>query len=254
MIGDSNKKKKCNKKKVVKLINIWWPRILVVASVFFLLWQSNINGKELNYDQLKNVVDLQWVLFSISVAIYLFWHGYMLNYFARLTPKFDNQNLLKFKEYVESKMTISQALSMSLLPAIFLLLNLFAILFSTFLIYVMEDDASDFVRSIVIFTLYLATNTLSCLFVDTVGNLFVEKKKLSDACKVTDDEKQLYEKINRILVWEVLVDSLKEEINSNPEVNDKTKAECNKILEKHRNILYTDCESVNLSDKSSEEK
>lgn len=118
----------------------------------------------------------------------------------------------------------------------------------------MEDDASDFVRSIVIFTLYLATNTLSCLFVDTVGNLFVEKKKLSDACKVTDDEKQLYEKINRILVWEVLVDSLKEEINSNPEVNDKTKAECNKILEKHRNILYTDCESVNLSDKSSEEK
>lgn len=243
-------KNKFNKKKVVEQLKIWLPRTVVIIIELLSILLTGILNANLTYDQLKNLVELQWVMFGISIAIYLFWHVHVLNLFSGLIPKFNNKKLTQFKNYVESKRAIIRSVNMSLLPAIFLVVNSITILASTIKICVKIDAVSNFIIWLVVGSFYVSSITLLCLLFDTVGTFIRENRNLSDACKVTDDEEKLYDKI---VLLEKAMDSIKKEINTHPEVSEEAKEECNKIIEKYRNIL-SDVEGVSLSDKPSEEK
>lgn len=172
-----------------------FPRVIVLYAILLIFFTSIKNELVWSYEELKEVINIQWTIFGISVTVFVFWHVFTSERWKNyiLTGKEEGNSLFKKKKYYEQKENNNLELSSSLISVVFLTVNLIIILIATGGVYLISQNNTIFLQTWVIFSFYMCTNTILGLLLDIILPLFKQKKQLYNENKLSEYEQKEYD-------------------------------------------------------------
>ena len=172
-----------------------------------------------SFEEMKDAVSLEWTIFGLSVTIFLVWNVLILQYLKDKRPKKTNDaGLLQKRRFIKDKADFYHRASVTFNTVTLLTINLFVLIITTAIVYIIKDDISLWNQNIVIFCFYFGTNTIIQLFLDILQPLNEDKKYILKETRVSNDEIKIQNEIDDqiseiITTWNTLekVESIDEE-------------------------------------------
>lgn len=149
------------------------------------------------YEDLCNIISLEWTILGISIAIFLVWSVIIIDYLEKKKPtEIDKGSLFERLLYILYKTEYNLDTTLALNPFVLLFINLIVLIIATFGVYFYGKTHTLFVQNIAIISFYFSTNTIIELFLNYLTPLYKKQKKLIKDSKVTQAE---VEERNRII-------------------------------------------------------
>ena len=172
---------------------------LTLAYILLLLFFQSVQSEVfLNIEEMKELLSLEWVILGISITTFLIWNVVTIEYLQKKKPQKPQSSLpTKTWLYLQDKENFYSNAT-SLLSSVYLLLvNLAVICIATVNVYVTSKSAMFFSQCIVIFGLYLSTNTIIGLILDILKPFNEKKKSMLEETKTTGEDIELQNAINK---------------------------------------------------------
>ena len=207
------------KTKLDNWLSLNCPKLLlyhIISSITFISIKSEIIW---SFEEMKDTVSLEWTIFGLSVTIFLVWNVVILQYLKDKKPKkINDAGLLQKRRFIKDKTDFYHRASVTFNTITLLTINLFVLIVTTAIVYIIKDTISLWNQNIVIFCFYFCTNTIIQLFLDIVQPLNEDKKSILKDTKVSNDEIKIQNEIDDqigeiITTWNTLekVESIDEE-------------------------------------------
>lgn len=167
---------------------------LILAYIFLLvLFNSIKNEIYWEYSEIVNVIEMQWTIFGLSIAIYLVWCFLVKSYLdEKKKPKDADKKTIYFvKKWLElrNKEDFHVDASIAYSTVSFLYINLFILCSVTLFAYLFKDVMLNvWSQNIVRFSFCFSIQTLIKTFVELIKPLREEKKKTLEEAKVKNKE------------------------------------------------------------------
>lgn len=228
------------RKKTVIMSCVIFKRIVTLLNIdtFLNLFCMSLNiEKTMDYVNAKDLINVEWSIFSISIALFIFWHVYKTK---QLYEKVKIESIEKLSIDNINKRTISKLIAQAGLinqffPLAILIVNFLFLIGLTNMIYFAKNEILNSDQVLIKLGFYFSTNTLACLLLDIVWPIFVLRKDLLKKVQVTKDECKLLEKTNEFIEK---IDNARNNIKNNTEIDESEKVD--KLL-KLNEIAYELC-------------
>ena len=138
----------------------------------------------------KSLLTIEWVIFGLSITIFLFWNAGIIKYLERQKPKNDvsvedpKQMIASILERTDFNFNANY----KFVAVVLLIVNLLSLLLSTSIVYLPPIRWGVLWQNVLVFTFFVTTNTISTLLLDIVRIVFEEKRELQKATQVTNIE------------------------------------------------------------------
>ena len=184
-----HRKKKLKESKLGFWLNNNWPK-LVLSYIIILLFLASVT-KEVIWasNEINDVLTLEWTIFGLSLTIFLVWNVLIVEYLGKKRPA-DTETLDYWQKVkrLNEKRSFSQEVDATFLTVIILAINLFSLLLSSSLVFVIHKPESQITQNVLRFSFYFSTNTIASLFLDILKPLMEDKKRLKAGNQVTKEE------------------------------------------------------------------
>lgn len=161
---------------------------ILVFFTFLCLFANSVEKKLIwNTNKMFEVLQIEWTIFTISIALFIFWPTIMSKYLLQNKPEFvtkDNpishfESLCKKRAfYIDLKWTTSSIL--------YIIVNLVSIILST--LNAIFYEYNILTQTVLIFSFYMCTNTIFTFMIDIVKAILILRKNYLKEYKVTVDE------------------------------------------------------------------
>lgn len=189
-----------------------YPKLLLSYVLVVLALASIKKQTFWSADIVYDVLSLQWTIFGLSLTVFLVWNVIMVEFLKNKEPKqSDSLNLFQQYTLVLKKKTYFQEVETTFTTAILLTINLFLLVISTSAIYVSAKPDGIITQNILLFSFFLTTNSILCLFTDILMPL---KKDKAEMLKDNNVTKEDVDKAQAALFAQAIIDALKEGVMS----------------------------------------
>lgn len=183
---------------------------IIIGYILFLIALISIrNESAWTTEAVYDILSLQWMIFGLSLTIFLVWNVIIVEFLKRKQPKeSDSDDLLQKYKIVLEKHDFSQEVEVTYSTIILLTINLLLLLLSTSLIYIVAKPNSVLTQNILRCSFFLTTNSIIGLFLDIWKPLKKEKTEMLKNNNVTKSE------INNALIdllFQDVMERMKEE-------------------------------------------
>ena len=186
----------------------------VLFTVIFILGLSSLERNVIwTLDELKDVISLEWSIFSISITIFLVWNVLILDYLKRKKPQCPYDSFPTYTwRYIQNKGKFYEKASSLFSSVSLLTVNLISLIVATAMTYISNTGITIWNQNVSIFSFFLCTNTIISLFLDILKPLNEEKSSMLQETKVTgkdiDLQNEIDSQISRTLMLLEEVDKL----------------------------------------------
>lgn len=169
-------------------LNKYKYHIAFCVPIVFIFSILCFNENRYKLDEMKEIINIQWTIYAIVSALYLFWHGFTIDKIEKSVPKYEKTDDAVIKYFnVREDMKFYNNHSGIITPIILLGLNTFHLLATTYIIYI-EKNVSILTQNIVMFGIVLNGNSLVFLMLEIITFEFKFKKEVVDKRFVSYDE------------------------------------------------------------------
>lgn len=163
---------------------------IIIGYILFLIALISIrNESAWTTEAVYDILSLQWMIFGLSLTIFLVWNVIIVEFLKRKQPKkSDSDDLLQKYKIVLEKHDFSQEVEVTYSAIILLTINLLLLLISTSLIYISAKPNSILTQNILRCSFFLTTNSIVGLFLDILKPLKKEKTEMLKNNTVTKSE------------------------------------------------------------------
>lgn len=207
---------------------------IIIGYILFLIALFSIKNEAVwTTEAVYDIVSLQWMIFGLSLTIFLVWNVIIVEFLKRKQPKeLDSDDPFQKYKIVLEKHDFSQEVEVTYSTIILLTINLLLLLISTSLIYISAKPNLILTQNILRCSFFLTTNSIIVLFVDILKPLKRDKTEMLKNNNVTKSE------FNTAQVAILLQNAL-EEINEKLglDIEKYTQEEKEILLNKFLNIL-----------------
>lgn len=164
------------KTKIGHWMQIYTSKI-VLGYIFLILFFTSFESEVfLTKEVARELLSLEWVILGISIAIFLFWNVKVIDYLDKKKPT-KPQDCLPTKKmiYIQAKENFYFDCTMLLKNIYLLIANMMIVCASTAAVYLSSKEMNLFTQTILVFGLFLSTNTIIGLIFDIL-KIFSEKK------------------------------------------------------------------------------
>lgn len=213
--------------------NYWidhhWPNLLLLYFIIIIILASIKTSIVWSADDIKNIITLEWNIFGIAIAIFLFWYIFIEKYIKESKPiKRNTKGPIGVLSYISEKSNFQQSVDLLFMSVILITINMFMLITSTAMVFISTpNNINLFIQNCVIITFYLCTNSISSLFLDMIKPLFAEKNKVLDENKMTKID---LENKNNMIKSVMQITELIDTIEQANRIDDKQKSELINIL------------------------
>lgn len=199
--------------------------------------------------EVYDILSIQWTIFGLSLTIFLVWNVIIVEFLKGRQPqKHASDDLLQKHKIVLEKRAFSQEVEITYSTILLLTINLFLLLISTSLIYIIAKPNSVLTQNVLHCSFFFTSNSIACLFLDILKPLKKEKTEMLKNNNVTKSE---IDNAYTALFIQDVIKGIIEELNLDsekytPEVNEKLHIRCLEI--------FQDAMSSNAASKSEQSK
>ncbi len=173
-----------------------YPKLILYYIISLICFAAIKSEIVWSFEELKEVLSLEWSIFGISIAIFLVWNIVILEYIKKKKPIIPSgKSPIKKMKYIKEKGEFYQDASILFNSVALLVVNLFVILMATSSVYLVGHGINLLNQNIVIISLFFCTNTLLSLFIGILRPLKEEKKEILKSSKISNEEVQLENEI-----------------------------------------------------------
>lgn len=214
-----------------------FPKTLLFYIIAVIICLSIREEIILSFDNMKDMISIEWGIFGISVTVFLVWNVVILQYLKSNKPiKSEKSSLIKTWNYIENKGDFNFKASLLFNSATLLIINVFVLIWATTGLFITQDINTLLTQNTIIVSFYFSTNTLICLFMDIIGLFIIDKKEIMNDTKVTSEEIDFKNRIN-VVVNNILSLLLKVDTDKNLD-EDKKKELKDELLQDITEKLY----------------
>ena len=180
-------------------------------------------------EELRNFISLIWMIFGISITVFLVWNVIIINYLKAKKPiekstcsQFDRlQFLVDKRNFVGKANIVFNSLYL-------LIISLVVLSLATVMTYISSNNINLINQNFCIIAFYFCLNALGSTFIDILKPLVEEKNELLMNSKISTSE---FEELNYIYNSIIdLINKIKEIETSSMLNSQEKKAEINKVL------------------------
>lgn len=158
----------------------------IFVNIFFVSIRSDLIW---DYNALKDVLSLIWVIFGLSLTIFLVWNVLIVEYIKSKEPKPPADESFKNKyKFLKVKIDFYQQTDATFGNIILLFVNLIIAIFATVSVYVIAKEINLFSQTLVLLGLYLSTNTIVNLLIDMMRPVLESRRQILKENKVEETE------------------------------------------------------------------
>ncbi len=217
---------------------------IIILSIIFIsltpvkIWEIN---------ETKDIISIQWVIFGISIAIFVLWHMLTLKYLDEkseiITPT-EGSNYREKYQKLNASIDLIGEVNTRLSTIVWLIINLLILIIATSIVYLMNKAESTLAQNIVIISFYFSTNTIFRLFLDILIPIFKRRQELNHKNNVREDE------LEEARLKSGIEKGVEEELKKNSQIDPlKKQAMLNEITKVVNFIYRIRNEAVSLQDK-----
>lgn len=163
--------------------------LYIIAIIVFTSIKSEIIW---SFENMKDIVSLEWTIYGISVTIFLVWDVLILQYLKEKQPqKARPISSIQQKRYIDKKGEFYQSASVLFNSVTLLVLNTLMMIVTTAFVSIGEEIITLAKQNVVIVCFYFCTNSLISLFMDIVRLLYQDKRRMLKETKVTSAEVEI---------------------------------------------------------------
>lgn len=222
---------------------------IIIGYLLFLIALISIRNESVwTTEAVYDILSLQWMIFGLSLTIFLVWNVIIVEFLKRKQPKeSDSDDLLQKYKIVLEKHDFSQEVEVTYSAIILLTINLLLLLLSTSLIYIVAKPNSILTQNILRCSFFLTTNSIIYLFLDVLKPLKKEKMEMLKNNNVTKSE---INTAQTALLVQYVIEEMEGELGLDTETYTQEEKEIlyNKLLEILQNEGYI--ETGSISEKS----
>ena len=223
--------------------------IMIVAAAF-IMFALIAFQRELvvDFEGAKSLLTIEWVIFGLSITIFLFWNVGIIKYLEKQKPKSDSnqEDIEKNIDRILEKSNFNNNVNYKFIAVVFLIVNLFVLLLSTTIVYLPPIKFDVLGQNILIFTFFVTTNTISSLLLDIVKMVWTEKKELQKSTQVSKEE--ISEAVDILHIIEIIKNGFDKIDKDKRLSNEQKKSQKKEIIKYVFSILPQD--DNNSSDKN----
>lgn len=223
---------------------------IIIGYILFLIALISIrNESAWTTEAVYDILSLQWMIFGLSLTIFLVWNVIIVEFLKRKQPKeSDSDDLLQKYKIVLEKHDFSQEVEVTYSTIILLTINLLLLLISTSLIYISAKPNSILTQNVLRCSFFLTTNSIIGLFHDILKPLKKEKTEMLKNNNVTKSE---INTAQAALLFQNALEEMEEKWGLDTEINTQEEKEnlYNKFLETLQNEGYIEAGSISEKSK-----
>lgn len=223
---------------------------IIIGYILFLIALISIrNESAWTTEAVYDILSLQWMIFGLSLTIFLVWNVIIVEFLKRKQPKeSDSDDLLQKYKIVLEKHDFSQEVEVTYSTIILLTINLLLLLLSTSLIYIVAKPNSVLTQNILRCSFFLTTNSIICLFLDILKPL---KKETTEMLKNNNVTKSEINNAHIALLFLDAMEGMKEELGLDTEKYTQEEKEklYSRFLKALQNAGYIDAGSISKKSK-----
>ena len=166
---------------------------IVLAYIFLILFFTSLKSEIfLAQEAARELLSLEWTILGISIAVFLIWNVKVIDYLEKKKPT-KPQDCLPTKTmiYIQEKENFYFDSTMLLNNVYLLLANLIVVCVSTAAIYISSKEMGLYSQTILIFGLFLCTNTIIGLIFDVLKPFRDKKDEMLKETKTTISDVKL---------------------------------------------------------------
>lgn len=149
-----------------------------------------------SYERIKELLSLEWTIIGVSITIFLIWNVIAIEYLDKKKPqKPTDSSPVNVMMYIQNKSDFTFETKLLLNNINLLLVNVFALLLATAIVYIGTSEATVLNQNMVLLAFFLCANTIIGLFLDIFKYYFEKRKRLLADAKVTNADIVLQNKI-----------------------------------------------------------
>ena len=219
--------------------NIYWTPKIALGYVILIISLASIRN-ELIWDnnQLVEILNLQWVIFGISVTVFLIWQVIEMKFLSK-KKKYKRKQIKDpnaFEEDIKIRQKLLFEVNSHIFTPVLLGLNTVALIIITGIYYIVVNDIAVWLQDAVICSFYLCVNTLSHMLLDIITLVFIKRFEVVSNIKITNEELDIYIKLQNIKEVNTKLMSLLEEYKKAKEKDkDKILKKITKIIGSYAN-------------------
>ena len=151
----------------------------------------------LTIKDVKDLISLEWTIMGISITVFLIWNVVTIEYLEKSKPiKPNNSSQFRQWWYIREKESFYSEATQLLNNLYLLLINLLCLCCTTGYIYIANSPLTIFSQNIVIWVLFLCTNTIIALILDILKPFNKKKKAILNEAKITNEDLELQNTFN----------------------------------------------------------
>lgn len=187
----------CSRINMLKKLKLWiWPNISkvvfcwVISNLFFISMQSRLMWSR---SEAQSLVSLEWTIFGISIAIFVFWSPAFFEYLKRQNPE-----KAKVNSFIRIEKSIYKQIKISsfVIDVVFMITDFIVLCIATLSLY-MLPEINVLIQTAILFSFFLCMNTISGLLINMFNYFALQKKMLLNEMNVTDDEIEMASNFRR---------------------------------------------------------
>lgn len=210
----------------------------ILSTMFFVAVRPELIWE---YDEMKEIVELEWTIFGLSITIFLVWDVLVLNHLKNTHPDIKNDSMLNISQNNRVKQNYYRNVSYTFNDVIMLTINLFTLVLSTSLLYMDSREATVHIQTVIMFCFCICVNSLISVFLSLLSPLYNEKINMLKDMKVTNDdidaENNLDDNIESALLFLDILDEL--DLDSKQKLLAKTKVLSKFMSTQQRQLIST---------------
>lgn len=176
------------------------PRIILIYLLTVICISSIETELIWNEEEIKEIISLEWTMFSISITIFLVWEVIIVQFLKQQQPHRKNHfSVLDEIKYIEEKDSFHQLAAFTFNSVYCVIINIIVLILATGTTYLSKSNVSIVNQTLVHVSFYVCTNTMILLFMDILEPINQEKEQMLEASKVTAEDLELQEKTLRII-------------------------------------------------------
>jgi len=229
--------------------------MLIIAAILNSI-QSKIIITE---SQAEKVISIQWIIFAITIALFIFWNTIIPKYIENITPTLNSNTKEKEKLEFIKKIDIFTAYTNNIFfSATYLLINSIILLFVTAFLYLKLFTYSAFIQSIIMFSFYLTFNSFLIFMTDISLPIHLKKCEIENESNIVKNRLKLEmisekvsESINMTLEMLNKIEMDEGERQKLIIVTEKIKADYEKIKTDYEKELQNNKINIEITEKES---
>ena len=142
-----------------------------------------------SYDEINDLLTLEWTIFGLAITIFLVWNVLIVEYLKKKQPDGSKlTNPLQKYELLLEKQSIYSEVEITFSTIVLLSINLILLLFSSYLTYIIHIPESIITQNVINCAFFFTIYTISILFFDILKPLRKDKQSLLKNNQVTMKE------------------------------------------------------------------